>query len=43
MSPKKSQTLPEIWVKVADARAQCVVNGGEIVKENVWKFEKFQK
>ena len=24
-------TLPEIWVKMADARAHWVVNGGEIV------------
>ena len=36
-------SLPEIWVKIVDARAQYVVNGGEIVKENVWKFEKLKK
>ena len=24
-------SLPEIWVKMADARAHWVVNGGEIV------------
>ena len=26
-----SNSLPEIWVKMADARAHRVVNGGEIV------------
>ena len=25
------ETFPKIWVKMADARAHSVVNGGEIV------------
>ena len=30
-SVKNNTPLPEIWVKMADARAHWVVNGGEIV------------
>ena len=28
---RTSVSLPDIWVKMADARAHSVVNGGEIV------------
>ena len=40
---RTSVSLPDIWVKMADARAHSVVNGGEIVKGNVWDFSKNPK